>query len=206
MKTDNPIDFWNNVSGKKNWREYILPRRTDEEFYDEGQKQANFLLKFYKPDNTVLEYGCGIGRILRYIKARRKIGLDISEKFLAIARLEDDSEYYLEDDFYGKADFIYCLSVVQHNNHIERLHILDRINSLLAPGGVALISFPSDTSQIYNETEFVHKFSLDEVERYAAIFDSHQIFKGNLVNYKGVENSIDNEYFLLAKKYDHRNN
>lgn len=206
MITDKPVEFWDNISKKKNWREYILPQRTDKEFYDEGLRQANFLLKFYKPGDTVLEYGCGIGRILRHIKAKRKIGLDISERFLAIARLEDSSEYYLANEFYGQADFVYCLSVIQHNNSQERLIILNRIKDLLAPGGSALISFPNQDSQIYNETEFVHKFSLDEVKQYGLEFDYFDIFVGDLVNYKSPEKSRGNEYFLLVKKYDNRNN
>jgi len=200
MITSNPIKWWNTVSEKSNWREYILPKRNDEEFYEEGKKQADRLSRFYKYDDIVLEFGCGIGRILRYIKASRKIGLDICSKYIEIAKEEDKtSEYYTYFD--EEVDFIYCLSVMQHNTAKQRLKIMEKIKELLKTGGSAFISFPSEFSEIYKESSFVHKFTKEEVAEYGRMFSLYSVNSGNLVNYGDKKDTdISNEYFLIVKK------
>jgi SAM-dependent methyltransferase len=200
MTTDNPIAFWNKVSDYGNWREYILPKRTDQEFEDEGKEEANNISRFIKEDYTVLDYGCGIGRVLKYVKAKRKIGLDISEKYLEIANNDKTSEYYLVDKFNEQVDFIYSLSVLQHNNEIERDKIIKSIVCLLKDGGRALISFAHIKSPNYIETEFVHKFTKKEVEEYGKHFTEYEIIEGNLVNYKDGKKCDYNEYFLIGIK------
>ena len=200
MITDDPISFWNNVADYGTWREFILPKRTDAEFEDEGEREANNLSVFIKDDYTVLEYGCGIGRILKYINAKRKIGLDISVKYLDIAGKDKTSEYYLVDKFHEQVDFIYCLSVIQHNNEIEREKIINNIVDLLKDKGTAVISFPHIDSTVYVETPFVHKFTKDEVEEYGKHFSEYEIIEGNLVNYKNENKCEYNEYFLIGIK------
>lgn len=200
MKTDNPKEFWNKVSIYTNWRDYILPRRTDKEFEDEGLEEANRLSKFIKEDYSVLEYGCGIGRILKHIKAKRKIGLDITDRYLELAKKDKSSEYYLVDEFNEKVDFIYCLSVLQHNNEIERDKIMVNILKLLKDGCKAFIGFPHIESANYIESSFVHKFTKEEVEKYGKYFSEYEIVEGNLVNYIDGRECKYNEYFLIVKK------
>ena len=201
MITQNPKKFWLAKSKKKRWREYILPGRNDKDFHDEGLQQAKFLEEYYFPNDIVLEYGCGIGRILKHIKARRKIGLDIVPKFISIAKQDLNSEYYLIDEFKETADFIYSISVIQHNVKEEREIMMKNIFNLLRTGGSALINFPHENSDVYDKKDlFVHVFTKKEVEEYGKMFDKYDIFEGNLVNYAGKKTNKNNEYFLLVGK------
>jgi SAM-dependent methyltransferase len=200
MITANPKLFWNNKSAKPNWREYILPKRTNEEFEKEGTLEAKNISKFIDKNDVVLEYGCGNGRILKYITANRKIGLDICKSYIEKAKADKTSEYYLVDEFKGDADFIYSISVFQHNTNSERLKMLKNIKNLLTKRGRVLISFPHENSTNYKETEFVHKFTKSEIETYGKLFSDFEILEGNLVNYGDGRPCKYNEYFLLATK------
>jgi SAM-dependent methyltransferase len=200
MITDNPKTFWDNISLQKNWREYILPKRTDESFEEEGKKQALEIQQFIDLDDIVLEYGCGIGRILKYIKAKKKVGVDICGTYIEKAKKDKTSQYYLVGECKEKADFIFSLSVLQHNNSKERIKIIQDIKNLLKTNGRALISFPHKDSLNYKETAFVHKFTQEEVEQYGKMFSDYQVIEGNLINYGDNKKCPFNEYFLLAIK------
>src|SRR5579871_2466925 len=47
---------------------------------------AHYYNLLIPPDASVLEVGCGCGELLKRIKARRKVGIDMSEKQVDAAR------------------------------------------------------------------------------------------------------------------------
>lgn len=55
----NPETLWKNLSDRQNWRDYILPGRTDAEFSYEGWVEAQRLFYFFDSSSTVVDYGCG---------------------------------------------------------------------------------------------------------------------------------------------------
>jgi len=68
-------------------------------------------------------------------------------------------------------------------------------------GGVCIINFPRHESNYYIETDFVHKFSLAEVEVYGRMFADYHVVQGNLPNYeKEFDRNINHEYFLIGIK------
>jgi SAM-dependent methyltransferase len=124
-------------------------------------------------DEVVLDYGCGPGNDLVgysiYSKARKIIGIDISEKALRLAqhrlslhrvdpgRLElirssDDSEEIpLQDE---SVDFLQCLGVLHHTSHPQAL--LEEFHRILKPGGEARV-------MVYNrDSVWVHLFAAYE--------------------------------------------
>ena len=81
-------NLWHIHSTKENSLEYILPKRDYDRFWEEGKLQAKEIQPKIKETDTVLEYGCGVGRILTNIKCKKKYGADISKNYLD--RIEDE--------------------------------------------------------------------------------------------------------------------
>lgn len=204
MQTDNPKEFWDRISQKENWRDFVLPRKTLQEFTTEGAKEAKSISKRIENGAFVIDYGCGVGRITipmrKYVK--EVIGLDISEKFIEICK-KGPGEFHLIDDYkeLGVATFVYSISVLQHNTVLHRRKIMSHIHDLLKEDGKCFINFPVQ-GEIYRETSFVHCFSRPEVIALAADagFRNAQIEMGNLVGYGDRKPITFNEIFLTAQK------
>ena len=183
-----------------------MPRDSQESFDAEGLEEAIRLFYFFDGTSTVVDYGCGVGRVLQYVaqRARHVVGIDISRNYLDRAReliKKDNLEFY-EPGQYQKenvADLVYSIMVLQHNDQAHREEMVQHIYRLLKTGGVAVISFPCYGSTYYKEGEFIHKFRKEEVESYGATFQSCRIVEGNLPNYEKQYDGI-NEYFLIGVK------
>ena len=205
METSNPKQFWDNISNQPEWRDYVLPSRTDQEFDDEGVKEAEQIHRqVTKKFEVAIDYGCGIGRITKpfRIYCKRMIGLDICHKFIEIAKLRDKAEYYLTENFKEKnvADFVFSISVLQHNDKPNQIKIMNEIYGLLKPGGIAYITFAS--GDVYFESSFIHKFGTLEILELAKNFSKIEIRDGNLVRYGGsvIKPNQFNERILIATK------
>lgn len=208
MGVEKPREYWNELSNKETWKEYILPKRTDEQFDNEGLLEAHRLFYFLGRNKNIIDYGCGIGRVTQYVSlySRNIIGLDVCKKYIEIAKkqnVQKNVKFY-EIASYAKnntADFLYCLMVLQHNDDLNREKIMLHIHSLLKNGGEAIIQFPRIESTYYTESPFVHLFSKEEIVNYGKMFDTHKISLGNLVDYGAqYDSSLDHEYFLYVKK------
>ena len=206
MITADAKRFWDAIASRPDWRQYILPKRTDDEFEQEGKLQADDIRRLFPiSGGTVIEYGCGIGRISKHLSAHadRMVGLDICSAFLERARERDAaSEYILADAFKEEsvADLVYSVSVMQHNTLENRQRAVASIRGMLKPGGTCLITFAS--GPVYREGDFIHKFSESEVRELSAEFVDVTIIKSNLVRYAGhtIPDNETNELVLLAKK------
>ncbi len=91
---------------------------------------------------TVLDYGCGIGRLAKEVLNQNQkitiIGLDASKDELKTARAYvNDSRFLpmLPEELSQKVDMAYCVYVLQHVPAIELRHVLERIHYFLKPGG-----------------------------------------------------------------------
>ncbi|MEA9598525.1 class I SAM-dependent methyltransferase [Polynucleobacter sp. AP-Sanab-80-C2] len=95
----------------------------------------------------VLEYGCGIGRNIPFLRAafpEAKItGTDISNASLDIARQENPGvEFfteYSESSILGLYDVIFIAGVFHHIPPVERARVMKMLYQRLAPGGTILI-------------------------------------------------------------------
>jgi SAM-dependent methyltransferase len=204
MITSDPKKFWNKISKADDFMKYVYPKRTEEEFEKEGRTQSAFLMPVgIHHFGTVIDYGYGVGRITKHFKdyCDRIIGLDICDKFIEIARSKDKSaEYYTIDEFKETniADYIFCVSVMQHNDKDSQIKIINHIYDLLKPGGFANIYFAY--GDVYTESNFVHRFTEEEVRELAKSFKRIKITYGNLVSYKGLIADKSNELILSIKK------
>jgi len=202
----NPKEYWQSVSEKPDWKAHILPGRSDADFDAEGLIEAQRLFYFFDDKSTVVDYGCGVGRVLQYVaeSAHFVIGLDVCEGFLdrAVKSIKRDNVAFFQvDEYFEKSavDFVYCLMVMQHNDATSRAQIMEHICWILKKGGAAVISFPQYESTYYEETDTLHKFTKEEVEAYGKIFQSFRIIEGNLPGYEKPCTG-NNEYFLIAVK------
>lgn len=95
-----------------------------------------------KPGYTILDYGCGVGRIAKEIISQNPnvtvIGVDDSADQLKLAKeYVNDSRFIpvLPCDLNQKVDLVYCVYVLQHIPSIEIREVLQRIHTFLKPGG-----------------------------------------------------------------------
>lgn len=204
-------EFWKQHSSTSAWREYILPKRSDKSFFDEGKLQADILNgeDYFNSDSTILEFGCGIARVLKYINVphENKIGVDVCQAYLdkieePITKIKTDGIRINEVND-ESVDFIYSLMVLQHINKRDHIHLLDQLYSFLKPGGKMLIQFPMAVNEYYTPSNFVNLYTESEVRGYFKNVTNLEVFTGNLVGYGDglVSDDINHrEYFALITK------
>lgn len=91
---------------------------------------------------TILDYGCGVGRLAKEIlKLNKKvtiIGVDASDDELRLAKeYVNDSRFVptRPEDLNQKVDLVYCIYVLQHVPAIELRHAIERMHYFSKPGG-----------------------------------------------------------------------
>lgn len=203
---------WDVLSKKDNSLEYILPKRNYDRFWEEGVLQANEIQPFIKPYYTVLEYGCGVGRILTNIECKKKYGVDISKSYLD--RIEDPNIIPLQTKMNSiemkskTVDFIYSIMVFQHIPIEFHRDIFSELMRVLKDGGKMYIQFPKKTTEFhayYKDTDFVNTYSVGDIYEIIHGFrmKGFSISEGNLVAYGENGTFIPKknlEYFLEITK------
>ncbi|MHC4942580.1 MAG: class I SAM-dependent methyltransferase [Planctomycetota bacterium] len=155
----------------------ILHGVRDPELFDaEGKSQAAAIQEYIHPEDTVLELGCGIGRIVKHLAplCKKIYGVDISKEMLAHAArwLEGQDNVALvhcngkdlsalEDDL---IDFVYSLLVLQHMDKNDAFVYLKEIFRILKDGGRALLNFPNILSEDFFR-DFTYVSLLPQAER-----------------------------------------
>jgi 2-polyprenyl-3-methyl-5-hydroxy-6-metoxy-1,4-benzoquinol methylase len=109
----------------------------------------NFL-KNIKPNSSVLDVGCGNGRLLIGLPKKIKYtGLDISSELLKEAEKKYPNHQFIETDITNpsiwkhlpKFDYIFCVAVIHHlSTTKDHLFLLDQIQKHLKPNGKVLLT------------------------------------------------------------------
>ncbi len=132
-------------------------------FYESGKQDVENLFKTlerngvnYSSYRKCLEYGCGLGRVTRWLSERFEsvIGYDIS-----LSHLEKAGEYLSHKSIYNvdlrhiknlvdiinlpKVDVVYSLIVLQHNPPPIISLIIEEFIKALNPGGIAYFQVPT---------------------------------------------------------------
>lgn len=117
-------------------------------FWAWGRERAAELGRYMpRGAECVVDYGCGVGRVLTAIDAPCRIGVDVSREMLALAagtdpacewRLTDGRSIPLGD---GEADFVYSLLVLQHMDAVDVRAVLADVARVLRPGGTCYLLF-----------------------------------------------------------------
>jgi len=125
----------------------------DEPFWRSGEADARRLAWFFAPGARVVEIGCGIGRMMRFLAPRcgEIVGVDISANMIAQGRealagapnvrwlqTNGASLAGLDD---ASVDFLYSLLVLIHVDRRSAFRYLEEIRRVLPPRGLAFLQF-----------------------------------------------------------------
>lgn len=164
------VDYWNTVAAKSDAsaRDAVLCGFTAERDFDASGREdaSHLLLPFVKPTDVVLDIGCGLGRLLKWVApaCRRAIGTDISKVMLAKAKRRlagvpnvDFEQIPLTLKLpvrSASVDFAYFYHVSEHMEREDAYRILCEIKRCLRRNGSALVQF-SLIDHADNRGEFV---------------------------------------------------
>lgn len=163
---------WSVISAERFKQKKLEPHL--EEFYASGQGDIATFGAFLARNEvdtsafeSVLEFGCGVGRVTRFLAEhfKRVVACDISPSHLASAQqylqgLKLDHVELLRlrslDDLDGPPDIdaVFSVIVLQHNPPPTMVAILQKLLLRLKPGGVAYFQVPTHALD--------YRFSVDD--------------------------------------------
>jgi len=129
------------------------------EFEEKGMADAETLKEFVSPNSTVLDLGCGIGRVDKYLSTycQRICAVDVSDRMLYLARRRlagfKNIEFYrnnghdLSEFGDGTFDFVFALLVFHHLEKNHAKTYLHEIFRVLSNGGTVYAQFPNKPSE-----------------------------------------------------------
>jgi cyclopropane fatty-acyl-phospholipid synthase-like methyltransferase len=143
----------------------IFTNATDESFESSGRDDAARIARLLAKDAAVLNIGCGIGRVEKYLapEVREAHAVDISGEMVALARqrLRDLPNVHLREvapDEYLSAyadatfDLVFSLLVLQHMEREHAYTYLQHAHRVLKPGALLFVQFPNFLSPEYTST------------------------------------------------------
>ncbi len=166
--------FWSVLSSEKYRKSNMDDQSALEEFYASGISDINYLKAYLNrsglslgPDIIAAEYGCGLGRVTRYLaqEVGSVIAFDISASHLAAARERLHHDEIKNVEFIHvneRADLskmkdiklFFSLIVLQHNPPPVIIDVLKAAFSSLIQGGIAFFQVP-----VYSKN---YEFSVQE--------------------------------------------
>lgn len=129
---------WLEVGRLKNVNPYIHPSGniSDDAYWASGEYDAS-IIQCQVDANSVLEFGCGNGRILKNLYYFELYGVDICPELI-----EGLENAYLVSEFDKTVDAVFSLSVFIHLNKKDGREALQWIYDHLNPGGKAYLQIP----------------------------------------------------------------
>lgn len=209
--------LWEPISKRDDSKEYLLPKRSTEQYEIEGQKEAERLFSYYHPHSTVVEIGVGNGRILRYVamRAKKSIGIDVSQTYIREARrrlLHDERIGMIEfihttgrsiplPD--SSVDFIYSINTFLHLQPRDIARYCLETYRVLRKGGAFYFIVPNREASYYTKSiqvGFVFSIDNNRIVRMIkkAGFSSYRIQKGRLVNYGDTLSEHEQPEFICV--------
>lgn len=142
---------------------------SEEELEAAGLSHGERVCRFIRPDSRVLDLGCGIGRIARYVAPHcaELIAADVSSRMLHHARRRlaglrnvrflRVSGTDLKGVRTASLDFCYCIQVLHQIEREHAMRYMVELSRVIRPGGQVYLQFRS----------FEHPPNADEFREYA---------------------------------------
>jgi ubiquinone/menaquinone biosynthesis C-methylase UbiE len=141
----------------------VLNTTDPEEFERSGREQFDALRPLVPSRGVVLDLGCGIGRVARYVAphCRELWAIDSSEKMLGFAQRRLAA---LENVRYARCagtsiplpdatlDLAYSVLTLQHMEREHAFMLLRELHRVIRPGGAVYLTFPNLLSDAYLES------------------------------------------------------
>ncbi|MBC7099527.1 class I SAM-dependent methyltransferase [Candidatus Bipolaricaulota bacterium] len=134
----------------------------EDEFWSSGRKTASRLMNFVNRNSVVLDVGCGIGRVERYLAPYCKeiFGVDISRRKIAKKSLKNhENVHFIKNNGRdlsifenNKFDFIFSILVLQHLEKEDAYNYIKEMYRVLKPKGTIYLQFPNLLSEEYFKT------------------------------------------------------
>lgn len=129
--------------------------KDEDEFYSSGKKQAERVKNFVDENSAVLDVGCGMGRIEKYLAecCKEIHGVDISGKMIKFAKnnlKEHKNAFFHKNN--GKDlsifqnnefNFVFSIIVLQHLEKEDVYTYVSEIYRVLKPNGGVYLQFPN---------------------------------------------------------------
>lgn len=143
-------------------KDAVLTGATEDHFEFTGRKDAELVGRYAGGGDSVLNIGCGVGRVERYLApmVRELWAVDVSGEMLRRARqrLAGLSNVHLREignrDFLaafeeGRFDLVFSFLVLQHLEKEDAFVYLLEALRVLKPGGFLVTQFPNFLSAAY---------------------------------------------------------
>lgn len=133
----------------------------EREFDEAGRRDTEWLRQFITPESSVLDIGCGVGRIEKHLApfCARLCAVDVSDEMIRRARRRTagiaNVEFYRANstDFSifptATFDLVFSFFVLQHLDHEDAFLTLREISRVLKPKARAVLQFPNLASPVY---------------------------------------------------------
>jgi len=159
-----PNDYKSTWNGQavRDAHDAILTGATDESFERLGREDAELVAKYLRGGDAVLNIGCGVGRVEKYLapRVREMWSIDISgemirraEKRLAglpnVHLREVGNREFLSSFGAGTMDVVFSFLVLQHIEREDAFLYLRDAHRVLKPGGRLFTQFPNLLSPGY---------------------------------------------------------
>lgn len=119
-----------------------------EAFWQRGKHAADWLCTLLPAmAYVIVDYGCGVGRVLQHMPGSRRIGIDVSAEMLAYARTACCGCEFIQGDGRsiplpdGSVDFVYSLLTLQHMDAEDVVAVVADVARVLNRGGRCLLEF-----------------------------------------------------------------
>lgn len=191
--TIDPVTFWEQAGQSSNPRDNFMICPTEDQYWESGKIDAAYFAngakKRKKRLTNVMDYGCGDGRVARFIALTSKkiYCTDIAKSVTSLAEHQlsqlgiKNFEFKAVDELTTSnkkdfIDFLYCYQVIQHNPPDEQKAIMQRIYNYLKPGGLACVHF----AKLENKPGYINGptcmcFTLEQVKELSSVFDNYEI-------------------------------
>ena len=210
---------WNGLSDTETRAKmHVIGSEREEDFRATGEETRAALASSVgiRPDDTILEIGCGVGRVGQVLAPLCKewIGCDVSSNMIAHARarlqpfrnvrLVEISGYDLQPIPDQSIDVVYCTIVFMHLDEWDRYNYVLEAFRVLRPGGrISIDNFSLCSDAGWEVFEIHRKFAPadrpphmsksstpDELETYLRRAGFEQVqgrTEGQIVRYWGVK-------------------
>ncbi len=145
---------WWEEAARRDPKSAVCPIMPDDVFDLKGLTAADELAKLVPPssDLRLVEFGCGMGRVTRYLSGRygKILALDFSPTMISHVKalgLPDVTTLLsngtnVPREFDGFADVVYSLAVFMHNRFEAGVEMMVGLAKVLKPDGKMLVHIP----------------------------------------------------------------